>query len=142
MVRCAVLVATAVLSATPLQAQTAQDSVLRQRVWDSEVAFAKSLADRDTTAFATFIDDAAVFFGGAEPLLGKAAVVARWNRFLDGAQAPFSWHPDTVVVVGTGDLALSTGPVLDPAGKVIGRFNSVWRRKPDGSWKVVIDRGS
>lgn len=129
-------------AAAPLPSQSAPDSLLQRTVWEREVAFAKTLADRDPTAFARFLDPAAVFFGGATPARGKEAVVARWARFFTGPDAPFSWQPDTVVVVATGDLAMSTGPVRDPTGKVIGRFNSVWRRQADGSWKVVIDKGS
>ena len=39
-----------------------------------------------------------------------------------------------------GTLALSTGPVLDPAGKPIGRFNSIWRLEAPGVSRVVFDK--
>jgi len=68
-------------------------------------------------------------------------VLEGWKRFYDGAQAPFSWEPDDVVVLGDGSLAQSTGPVRDPAGITIGRFRSVWRRDADGRWLIVLDRG-
>ena len=45
---------------------------------------------------------------------GKAEVAAGWKRFFDGPQAPFSWEPDLVEVLGDGTLALSTGPVRNP----------------------------
>jgi ketosteroid isomerase-like protein len=32
--------------------------------------------------------------------------------------------------------------VRDPDGKVIGRFNSVWRQEAPGVWRVVFDKGS
>jgi ketosteroid isomerase-like protein len=68
-------------------------------------------------------------------------VLEGWKRFYDGAQAPFSWEPDDVVVLGDGSLAQSTGPVRDPAGITIGRFRSVWRRDAGGRWLIVLDRG-
>jgi hypothetical protein len=37
---------------------------------------------------------------------------------------------------------VSTGLVRDPGGKVIGRFNSIWRLEPPGEWCVVFDKGS
>ena len=40
-----------------------------------------------------------------------------------------------------GKLALSTGPVFDPAGKRIGIYTSIWRREPSGEWKIIFDRG-
>jgi ketosteroid isomerase-like protein len=31
--------------------------------------------------------------------------------------------------------------VLDPAGRRIGTFTSIWRREPSGEWKIIFDRG-
>lgn len=42
----------------------------------------------------------------------------------------------------SGSLALSTGPVYDAAGRVIGRFDSIWRLEQSGDWRVVFDKGS
>ena len=46
-----------------------------------------------------------------------------------------------VEVLDSGTLALSTGPVLDPDGRRVGTFSSVWRREADGAWLVVFDKG-
>lgn len=111
-----------------------------QRLRETESAFAKSMADRDHAAFATFLAEDTVFFG-REVRRGKAAVAAAWKPFFDGPQAPFSWAPDAVAVLADGTLGFTSGPVLDPTGKRVGTFNSVWRRRPDGSWKIVFDKG-
>ena len=55
--------------------------------------------------------------------------------------APFSWKPDVIEVLPSGNLAISSGPVLDPGGKKIGNFSSIWRREPDGRWLVIFDKG-
>ena len=105
-------------------------------------AFAKTMADRNLTAFATFVADDAVFFSGPEPRRGKTQVVEWWSRFFaPGTAAPFSWEPDQVEVLASGTLALSTGPVRDQQGRVMGRFNSIWRREADGNWRIVFDKG-
>jgi ketosteroid isomerase-like protein len=114
---------------------------LQREVWDTEVGFARTMADRDLAAFERYLSPHTVFWTGGKALRGKAAVVAAWTRFYEGVQAPFSWEPDEVVVIGDGSLAQSTGPVRDAAGKVIARFRSVWRREPDGRWLIVLDRG-
>ena len=125
-----------------LPAQGSEHAALQQQVMAAERAFAKTMADRDHAAFAALLSDEAIFFNGEEPIRGKDAVVAAWKPFYDGADAPFSWEPDRVEVIETGSLALSTGPVRDPSGKVIGRFNSIWRRDSSGAWRVVFDKGS
>ncbi|HET9065733.1 MAG TPA: nuclear transport factor 2 family protein [Gemmatimonadales bacterium] len=132
----------ALLGAAPLQAQRPIDSTAVAQVRATEVAFAKTMADRDHAAFTGFVAEEAIFFTGPEPLRGRAAVAAGWKRFFERPEAPFSWSPDTVEVLATGDLALTTGPVLNPAGVEVGRFNSIWRRVGPGVWKVVFDKGS
>jgi ketosteroid isomerase-like protein len=120
----------------------AQAASPRHEVEAREIAFAQTMADRDFEAFLTFISPEAVFFGGGEPLRGREAVARAWRPFFDGPEAPFSWRPDTVDVLDSGELALTSGPVLDASGEPAGRFNSIWRLDPDGVWRVVFDRGS
>jgi ketosteroid isomerase-like protein len=114
----------------------------REAVLVAERAFAKSMADRDLQAFARHVAVDAVFFGTPEPLRGREAIVQHWSRWYSSFQAPFAWEPDQVEVLGGGTLAHSSGPVRSPQGKVVARFNSVWRLEPDGQWRVVFDKGS
>ena len=113
---------------------------LKAQVRKSEMAFAKTMADRDHAAFAALLSDEAVFFGRTVTR-GKAAVAAAWKPFYDGKAAPFSWEPESVEVLDSGRLGLSSGPVRDPSGRRVGTFNSIWRREADGSWKVIFDKG-
>ena len=137
-----VFLAVLTLTAGPLAAQTTVDSALVREVRAREVAFAATMAARDSAAFASFIADEAVFFAGTDPLRGRDAILRAWGPFFTEAAAPFSWAPDLVEVLGTGDLALTSGPVRDGQGAEIGRFNSIWRRSREGTWMVVFDRGS
>lgn len=114
---------------------------LTRQVADTERAFARSMAERDHAAFTAHLSEPAVFFSGPQVLNGKAAVAAAWKRFFEAKEAPFSWAPDQVVVLGDGTLAHSSGPVRDPSGKPIARFNSVWRLEAPGVWRIVFDKG-
>ena len=106
----------------------------------AEIAFAKTMADRKLERFGDFVAEDAVFNGRA-PHIGKAAVIETWKGFFEGPAAPFSWGPDAVAPTADGRHALSTGLVHDPAGKVTGRFTSIWRKDADGHWRVVADQG-
>ncbi|MGH7675991.1 MAG: YybH family protein [Gemmatimonadales bacterium] len=123
----------------PAQAQDRE--ALARQVFQAESAFAHTMAARDSQAFAAHLAADAIFFGREGPQRGRAAVVAGWRRFFEGPTAPFAWSPESVEVLESGTLALSSGPVRDPTGRQIGTFNSIWRRDPDGRWRVVFDKG-
>jgi ketosteroid isomerase-like protein len=114
----------------------------RREVEATERAFAKTMADRDYPAFTRFLADEAIFFGGPEPLRGKAQIAEAWKKFFERPVPPFSWEPAQVEVLDSGTLALSTGPVHSGDGKVIATFNSIWRREAPGVWRIVFDKGS
>lgn len=128
-----------------LHAQATQGGPDPLRVAEAERAFAATMARRDAAGFASCVSQEAIFMGSSDTprvLRGKAAIVEGWKQFFDGAAAPFSWEPDIVEVLDSGNMALTSGPVHDPNGDVIGRFNSIWRLEPDGRWRVLFDRGS
>lgn len=128
--------AVAAAAATAAESTETLAAVVRAR----ETAFAKTMADRDLGAFATFVADEAVFMGRTA-LRGRQAVVEGWKAYFDGKDAPFAWSPERVEVLDSGTLALSSGPVLDPKGERVGTFTSTWRRERDGEWRVVLDIG-
>jgi ketosteroid isomerase-like protein len=114
---------------------------LEDQLRATEVAFAKTMADRNHKAFAGFLDPETTFFGGHGEIRGKEAVANAWEPFFDAETAPFSWAPEVVAVLDSGDLGLTSGPIFAPDGRRIGTFNSVWRLTSDGTWKIVFDRG-
>ena len=115
---------------------------LQKQVADTERAFAKTMADRDLAAFTSFLSPETVFFSGPTPLHGPAEVTAFWKRFYEKPEAPFSWRPETVEVLESGNLALSSGPVFDPSGKKFATFTSIWRLEAPGVWRIVFDKGN
>lgn len=124
---------------TSVSAQS--DEKPESQVRNAEMAFAKTMAARDYAKFASFISEEAIFSSNRGVLRGKEAVVQGWKEYFKGKQAPFSWEPVLVEVLDSGTLALSSGPVRDPEGHETGTFTSIWRREPDGKWRVVFDKG-
>ena len=115
-------------------------SELTAQVRATEIAFAKTLADRDVKTFTRMIAPDAIWLADV-PLRGPAQVLTRWQKYFDAPQPPFSWAPEQVEVQDGGKLALSTGPVLDGAGKRVGTYTSIWRREAQGEWRLIFDRG-
>ena len=106
----------------------------------AENAFAKSMADRRFDHFSDFVAEDAVF-NGREVQIGRAAVLKTWKAYFDAAKPPFSWAPDAVAPTADLHHAISTGLVHDAAGKLIGRFTTIWRKDTDGHWRAVADQG-
>ena len=119
----------------------ADPEAAKQQVMATERAFARTMANRDLAAFTSFLADDTGFFSGPKPLHGKQAVTEFWARFYSAPTAPFSWEPEEVEVLASGTLAYSAGPVYNPQGKLVARFNSVWRLEAPGTWRIVFDKG-
>ncbi|NCT85358.1 MAG: nuclear transport factor 2 family protein [Comamonadaceae bacterium] len=107
----------------------------------TETAFAAAFVARDLARFRSFLAPDTIWMG-KQPLHGPDAVMQAWNAWLTAPQPPFSWGPDLALVLPSGELARTSGPVRDPDGRQIGRFQSTWRRKPAGGWEIVFDFGT
>ena len=123
-------------------AQESTPDQLRQQVEDTERAFAQTMADRDHAAFMSYLSEETVFFSGNTPLRGRQLVADTWQAYFEGPDAPFSWEPELVVVLDSGTLALSSGPVRNPTGQRVATFNSIWRLESSGQWRIIFDKGS
>ena len=129
------------LSAPPLLADEAADSLRA-----AELAFAASVAAKDAEAFASFLDDEAIF-ASAGVLRGREAIVQAWSVFFAEDGPELTWEP-AVVEVRSDGLGLSRGPytltAAAPDGTETtssGQFVSIWRRQADGGWKILFDSG-
>jgi len=121
-------------------AATVSHAELKAQVDRSERAFAATMKNRDYAALGQYLAEDAIFFGEEGTLHGRDAILKAWQKYYEGKQAPFSWGPDQVEVLASGKLAYSGGTVLDPTGKPISRFSSIWRLEAPGRWKIILDR--
>ena len=110
-----------------------------------EAAEAKDL-DRYVSFYA---DDASLFWPGAPMVTGRAAIREFMRAFLSMPEFSLSFETAKVDVSQAGDFAYSYGTnrvtLVDPAGNKMkdrGKYLTVYRRQPDGTWKVVADIGN
>ena len=125
-----------------IMAGQAQDKGL-DSLANAERAFAKlSVQTSQREAFlANFADDGIWFDPGpsnTRAALTKAAAPSNVpKRTLD-------WEPVTGDIALSGDLGYTTGPyTASEGGKPVaqGWFFSVWKKSPDGPWRVIADFG-
>jgi uncharacterized protein (TIGR02246 family) len=107
----------------------------------SNAASAKEL--ERTLSFYTA--DAAALAPGSPAAVGIQAIRAVWvDEFKDPASA-LSWHAQVVQVSRSGDLGYARGSYQASytlEGKPVheyGKYLTVWKKQPDGSWKVAAD---
>jgi ketosteroid isomerase-like protein len=116
------------------------------RIADLELA--KAVADRSLQSFLALVDDDAMFFG-KDVARGREAVSKAWLPLFTDRSLFLKWRPTQVEVSSTGDLGYSIGDYermsKDAQGNpatATGNYVSIWRRKPDGKWKIVLDIGT
>ena len=76
----------------------------------------------------------------------KDAIRQMWKELLESPGAAISWKTTKVELARSGELAYSSGTyeftMNDASGKPVpdhGKYLEVWKKQPDGDWKVVAD---
>jgi len=122
----------------------AEEEALRQ----TSTAFQKAVAERGAEGCAKFFTADGILYDYGKPVaVGPEAVRAVMNAFLEGDSiSSFVWEPIGVELSGDATLGLTygwfetTGKGEDGETKVSqGKYATIWRKLPDGSWKVAVD---
>ena len=110
-----------------------------------EHRFAASVAAGGGKAFATwFADDAVALNNGRPAVLGRGniAATATW----DPKTYQLTWTPQGAQMLPSNDSGFTWGRYegrsTDQHGQPVvtsGRYITLWKKTPDGSWKVVLD---
>jgi ketosteroid isomerase-like protein len=89
----------------------------------------------------------AVLFNGPQLIVGSNAMQDFYDSQREGSS--LTWHPVYWSVAGSGDLGFTVGEYVatgrGPSGAAVQRFGkylTVWRRQPDGTWKFVVNGGN
>jgi ketosteroid isomerase-like protein len=117
-------------------------------LYELEARFAKDVAERGGAAFADwFAGDGVALGNGAAPKIGKVAIAksATWSP----KDYQLTWTPTDAMMGPSGDMGYTWGHYegrsKDSHGNPVltsGRYITMWRKEPDGNWKVVLDAGS
>lgn len=110
-----------------------------------EARFARATADGGGKAFAAwFAEDAVTLSNGQAPVHGHAAIAKQATWLAKDYQ--LLWTPTEAVMSPSGDMGYTWGHYeghsKDPDGNAkvtTGRYLTIWRKEPDGNWKVLLD---
>lgn len=110
-------------------------------------AFAEeSLKAGAPEAFKRYFDEQGIQLGASgPPIAGPDKVSA---SLAQGAANMLSWEPRFAEVFGPGDWGWTWGdwqlhePGVGGRRLAQGRYVNIWKKQPDGSWKVRLDLGS
>ena len=117
-------------------------------LFDLEARFAKDVLARGGAGFASwFADDGVALGNGKAPLIGKVAIAKSATWLPQDYQ--LTWTPTDGMMGPSGDMGYTWGHYegrsKDASGNPVltsGRYITMWRKEPDGSWKVVLDAGA
>jgi ketosteroid isomerase-like protein len=112
-------------------------------LFDLEAKFARATAQGGGKAFASFFaDDAVTLSNGKAPVVGHAAIAAQATWSAKSYQ--LTWTPAAGQL--SGDMGYTwghyEGSAINPDGQrstTTGRYMTIWRKQPNGQWKVVLD---
>lgn len=117
-------------------------------LFELEARFAKDVAQRGGAAFADwFAEDGVALGNGVAPVVGRVAIVksATWTP----QSYQLTWTPTDAVMGPSADVGYTWGHFeghsKDAAGNPVttsGRYITIWRKQPDGKWKVALDAGA
>ena len=109
---------------------------------DTERAFARRAQETTVRdSFIEFFADESISF---EPDLGPARERLRKQTQAPPAGFQLRWEPRLGDIAASGDLGYLTGPseTIVPGRPVRhGNYFSVWKRQPDGEYRVILDVG-
>jgi ketosteroid isomerase-like protein len=117
-------------------------------LFNLEARLQKDVTEHGGAGFAEwFAPDGVLLGNGAAPVVGKVAIAKSATWLPKDYQ--LTWTPTDAVMGPSGDMGYTwshyEGRSKDAQGNPVvttGRFITIWRREPDGSWMVVLDAGA
>lgn len=121
---------------------------LRKAIDEGNALFLETRKRGDAAGFAAlFADDGALLGAGGEIIAGRKNIEEAMAGVMKSARLT-GGTITTVDVFSMGDLAYETGKysfTVERAATaprtVTGRYVEIWKRQPDGSWKMYRDIG-
>ena len=128
---------------SPLAQPTLSDGALQ--LMELEGRFAAAVATGGGKAFVSwFAEDAVTLNNGKPAVMGRVAIATQANW--DPKEYQLSWVPEGAQMGPSNDMGFTWGHYegrsKDKNGQPVaisGRYITVWKKMPNGEWKVALD---
>jgi ketosteroid isomerase-like protein len=118
-----------------------------EAVRKADSAWQKSVQEENIDKVLSFyLDDAIWFWPDTPTFKGKEGIKKWWLTWFNIPDSKVSWEPMKVEVSSSGDLAYSAGTfeysLTDGEGQTVthkGEYVAVWKKAPDGNWKITTE---
>lgn len=114
-----------------------------------EGEFMKAAAEKGSAGYMSYYADDAVEAPNGGPAIHGKVEIGKGMGFLDDKNNQLIWTPVGADISASADLGYTYGTYefhsKDKSGKPgveYGKYTSIWKKQPDGSWKVVLDIGN
>lgn len=146
----AILTGIAVLALTGCapQAPAVNKADVEKKIRETEAALSKAYAAKDLKQYMAFFEPEAIIAGsGMQPVVGAPAIAKGTEVLFTDPNLKEEFAADHVDVAEAGDLAVAHGKYHQTAtsketgqpAEEQGSYATVFRRQPDGSWKITYE---
>lgn len=111
--------------------------------------FAKTGVSKNLQGFMSFVTEDVRFYSAGVMRTGKLAFREGWAKGFADPNWSITWAPLYAEAAQSADLGYTTGSfeIHDKSSEgtpVVrkGSYVTIWRKQPDGTWKVALDIGS
>ncbi len=112
-------------------------------------AWLKACSTKDVAKSVAFFDKQGSMLVPNSPLATGKAIARLFAKGFALRDYKLTWHQNKVGVARSGDLGYTSGKYqlsfTDEQGRTVrdkGKYLMVWKRQPDGAWKVLFDTSS
>ncbi|MBI4905695.1 MAG: DUF4440 domain-containing protein [Acidobacteria bacterium] len=133
-------------SAAPTKKQKTAIAEIQQ----ADLAFCEATKQRGLDGWMSYFADEAVAFPPGKPTItGRENLRANYSRMFSQPGFSLIWRPVKADAAASGDMGYTIGTAefsrRGDDGKIVTqptKYLTVWKKQPDGSWKVVADLGN
>jgi len=121
----------------------------RAALLQADRSFAKTGITKNIDGFMGFVAEDVHFYSDGVMRTGKLAFREGWAKGFADPNWTITWAPLYAEAAQSADLGYTTGSFeihdKSPDGTPMvrkGSYVTIWRKQPDGTWKVALDIGS